>query len=43
VAYDGDPNVDEISSSDLLGDYPALRYCPPSGDHRIRTSCLHGP
>lgn len=31
-AYAGDPNVDEISSADLLGDYPALRYYPPSGD-----------
>lgn len=27
-----DPNVDEISAADLLGDYPALRYYPPSGD-----------
>lgn len=27
-----DPNVDEISATDLLGDYPALRYYPPSGD-----------
>jgi hypothetical protein len=32
AAYDGDPNVDEISSADLLGDYPAVRYYPPSGD-----------
>lgn len=31
-AYDGDPNVDQISTGDLLGDYPALRYYPPSGD-----------
>ena len=31
-AYDGDPNVDDISSADLLGDYPAVRYFPPSGD-----------
>jgi hypothetical protein len=31
-SYDGDPSVDEISSSDLLGDYPAVRYYPPSGD-----------
>ena len=23
---------DEISADDLLGDYPALRYYPPSGD-----------
>ncbi len=32
AAYDGDPNVDEISTTDLLGDYPAVRYYPPSGD-----------
>jgi hypothetical protein len=32
AAYEGDPNVDEIRSTDLLGDYPAVRYYPPSGD-----------
>lgn len=32
TAYDGDPNVSEISSADLLGDYPAVRYYPPTGD-----------
>jgi len=31
-AYDGDPQINEISSSDLLGDYPAIRYFPPTGD-----------
>ena len=31
-AYDGDPQVDEISSADLLGEYPAVRYFPPTGD-----------
>lgn len=31
-AYGGDPNVDEISTTDLLGEYPAVRYYPPSGD-----------
>ncbi len=31
-AYDGDPHVDEIETADLLGDYPAVRYYPPSGD-----------
>lgn len=31
-AYDNDPNVDEISGTDLLGEYPAVRYYPPSGD-----------
>ena len=29
--YD-DPHIDEISSADLLGDYPAVRYYPPTGD-----------
>jgi hypothetical protein len=28
----GDPQVDEISASDLLGNYPAVRYYPPTGD-----------
>jgi len=32
AAYADDPNVDEITADDLLGDYPALRYYPPSGD-----------
>ncbi|MDX1999594.1 MAG: hypothetical protein SF066_17885 [Thermoanaerobaculia bacterium] len=27
-AYD-DPSIDEISSEDLLGDYPSVRYLPP--------------
>jgi Nucleotidyl transferase AbiEii toxin, Type IV TA system len=27
-----DPNVDEISTEDLLGDYPAVRYYPPEGE-----------
>jgi acylphosphatase len=31
-AYDGDPNVDQITADDLLGEYPAVRYYPPSGD-----------
>lgn len=26
-----DPNVNEISTEDLLGDYPAVRYYPPRG------------
>ena len=29
--YD-DPHINEISTTDLLGEYPALRYYPPSGD-----------
>jgi hypothetical protein len=32
AVYDDDPHVDEIKVEDLLGDYPALRYYPPSGD-----------
>ncbi len=31
-AYAGDPHIDEISAADLLGEYPAVRYYPPSGD-----------
>ncbi|MEN8165525.1 MAG: nucleotidyl transferase AbiEii/AbiGii toxin family protein [Acidobacteriota bacterium] len=30
--YSNDPNIDEITADDLLGDYPAVRYYPPSGD-----------
>ena len=30
--YDDDPHINEISSADLLGDYPAVRYYPPTGD-----------
>ncbi len=29
--YD-DPHIDEITSEDLCGDYPAVRYVPPTGD-----------
>ena len=32
AAYSDDPNVVDIRSDDLLGDYPAVRYYPPSGD-----------
>lgn len=31
-AYENDPQIDEISAADLLGEYPAVRYYPPSGD-----------
>jgi hypothetical protein len=31
-AYAGDPCIEEISLPDLLGEYPALRYYPPTGD-----------
>ncbi|HEY6802866.1 MAG TPA: nucleotidyl transferase AbiEii/AbiGii toxin family protein [Pyrinomonadaceae bacterium] len=30
--YDNDPHIDEISDTDLLGEYPAVRYFPPTGD-----------
>ena len=30
--YVGDPHIEEISTADLLGDYPAVRYYPPTGD-----------
>lgn len=32
TAYPQDPHVDEIEAADLLGDYPAVRYYPPSAD-----------
>ncbi len=32
ATYGNDPDVDEIQATDLLGDYPAIRYYPPSGD-----------
>lgn len=32
TVYSDDPNVDEIRAEDLLGEYPAVRYYPPSGD-----------
>ncbi len=31
-AYGPDPHIEEITSADLLGDYPAVRYYPPTGD-----------
>lgn len=33
--YDDDPNVDQITASDLAGDYPAIEYVPPAGDYSI--------
>ena len=32
ATYEADPNINEISSADLLGEYPAVRYVPPTGD-----------
>jgi acylphosphatase len=31
-AYGHDPSIEEISTADLLGEYPAVRYYPPDGD-----------
>jgi len=31
-AYEGDPHIEEIAADDLLGEYPAVRYYPPTGD-----------
>jgi hypothetical protein len=30
-----DPSVDEISATDLAGDYPAVQYVPPASDYWI--------
>lgn len=30
-----DPSIDEISEHDLLGEYPAVQYVPPSGDFHV--------
>jgi hypothetical protein len=32
AAYADDPSIEEICTADLLGDYPSVRYYPPSGD-----------
>jgi hypothetical protein len=32
AAYPEDSHIDEIQAADLLGEYPAIRYYPPSGD-----------
>jgi len=32
AAYESDPHINDISSTDLLGEYPAVRYYPPTGD-----------
>ena len=32
AVYADDQHIDEISAADLLGEYPAVRYYPPSGD-----------
>ena len=30
--YGDDPSIEQIRADDLMGDYPAVRYYPPSGD-----------
>ena len=30
-----DPCIDEITADDLLGEYPAVQYVPPSGEFHI--------
>lgn len=30
-----DPSIDEISASELAGDYPAIQYVPPEGDFSL--------
>jgi len=30
-AFQGDPEISAISTEDLLGEYPAIRYGPPTG------------
>lgn len=32
TVYADDPNLEEIRSEDLLGEYPSVRYYPPTGD-----------
>ena len=39
-AYEGDPHINAISSGDLLGEYPVVRYYPPTGDIYFGTENL---
>ena len=32
AAFSGDPEIADIRTDDSLGDYPAVRYYPPTGD-----------
>ncbi len=32
AVYGNDPSIEEIRDEDLLGDYPSVRYFPPTGD-----------
>jgi Nucleotidyl transferase AbiEii toxin, Type IV TA system len=31
----GDPDIDQITADDLLGDYPAIQYVPPDGSFHL--------
>ena len=31
AAFDNDPRIAEIATADLLGEYPSVRYVPPTG------------
>lgn len=33
--FGSDPNLDQITSEDLAGDYPAIEYVPPGGAYSI--------
>jgi len=33
--FEDDPTIDEITSVDLQGDYPALQYTPPHGEYSL--------
>ena len=33
--FDADPHIDEITSTDLAGDYPAIEYSPPHGQYAL--------
>jgi len=35
AAVFADPSIEEITSTDLAGDYPAIQYAPPNGDFSI--------
>jgi hypothetical protein len=32
AVYEDDPHIAEITATDLMGEYPAVRYYPPTGD-----------
>jgi hypothetical protein len=34
-AFGDDPNLDEITSEDLAGDYPAIEYVPPDSSYTL--------